>query len=344
MNHLDRKTNKSRKKKSYIPTINKRLVSLKTLKRPIIKHACNVISAFNTNEPLKIAISKTKCVKYDNPRAIHILLDQLRGNKHIDIDKIILPKQIDANCWFNVMFVMFFISDKGRKFFHFFRQFMITGKDVNGKRIPKKLKHVFALLNYSIELALTGSKYAVNMDTNNIIVDIYENMPIPYQANRFIPDWEEPGNPIKYYIAIMKYLNIKTISLMEYNLTDDWLPRLTEQIHALDNPPHVIVLNCFMNNHNKMITFDLKHDLESITYSLDSASVLDTTHSHFCGAFTSEGSPMVFDGLTIRRNIPFAWKELINKNVNWNIESYNEGKLVEWNFQRAYHQLVYYRI
>jgi hypothetical protein len=65
------------------------------------------------------------CVPYYEPKAVKFLLKNLSANKHIKIDKIIPPIQSQSNCWFNTMFVTLFVSDKGRKFFHFFRQLMI---------------------------------------------------------------------------------------------------------------------------------------------------------------------------------------------------------------------------
>ena len=52
-----------------------------------------------------------------------------------------------------------------------------------------------------------------------------------------------------------------------------------------------------------------------------------------------------YDGLKVFQldtRVSYIWNP--SGSGNWNIESYNEGKLVEWNFQMAYHQLVYYRI
>ena len=200
-NKLSNKVKKSitKKRAAYSPSINKLLVSLKSIKRPTLTH-CNTVRAFKLLEPLNIAITKKKCARYDTKIAKKVLLDRLRANKHIIISKIIPPKQIDGNCWFNVMFVIFFISDKGRKFFHFFRQFMIEGKDVLGKPIPEGLKDAFALLNYGVELSLSGSKYAVNVDTNYIILEIYDNIPNEYKTN--VPDEGDAGNPIFYYNAI----------------------------------------------------------------------------------------------------------------------------------------------
>ena len=47
--------------------------------------------------------------------------------KKINYDLILAPKQALSNCWFNVFFMTFFISDKGRKFFRYLRKSMITG-------------------------------------------------------------------------------------------------------------------------------------------------------------------------------------------------------------------------
>jgi hypothetical protein len=149
------------KSSSYTPTINKNLVSLKTIERkPVFD--CNNSRAFALKAPLKIGVSKEKktCYIYSNIRAKKYLLNNLKANKHVNPDIIIPPIQELANCWFNTMFVSLFISDKGRKFFHFMRQLMIEGKQQNGTPIPNGLKNGFALLNYAIDASLTGSRYA----------------------------------------------------------------------------------------------------------------------------------------------------------------------------------------
>ena len=123
---------------SYAPTINEELITLQSTERNEL-YDCNIINAYNLKEPLRIGIpgkfyGKT-CFDYNSKEAQKYLLHNLAANKHVDISKIIPPMQIDSNCWFNVFFVMFFISDKGRKFFHFFRELMIKGKQQNGNII-----------------------------------------------------------------------------------------------------------------------------------------------------------------------------------------------------------------
>ena len=60
---------------------------------------------------------------------------------------MLAPKQYHSNCWFNTMFVTFFFSDKGRKFFRFMRQLMITGEKNNGEKIPHELAKIFFIFN-----------------------------------------------------------------------------------------------------------------------------------------------------------------------------------------------------
>lgn len=165
---------------SYSPLINKKMVTLKmsNIKREDLIH-CNTEKAFNLKEPLKIGIpGSDKCYRYDSEEAKEFLLNNLRANKHVDIMKIIPPFQNQSNCWFNSWFVAFFISDKGRKFFHFFRQLMIEGKQENGRTIPKDLWDAFALLNFAIDSCLTGNQFSHKIENNNTIMDITNGLSI----------------------------------------------------------------------------------------------------------------------------------------------------------------------
>ena len=60
-----------------------------------------------------------RCMPFNDETAQEMLLANLSSKDKINCDKIIAPKQILANCWFNTMFVTLFISDKGRKFLSF---------------------------------------------------------------------------------------------------------------------------------------------------------------------------------------------------------------------------------
>jgi hypothetical protein len=103
---ISSKIDNSLKKGSYSPTINKQLVTLKSIERNDLMN-CNTEEAFRLKEPLQIGI-KNKCYYYYTPEAKRFLLHNLAANKHIDSKKIIPPIQSHSNCWFNAFFVTFF--------------------------------------------------------------------------------------------------------------------------------------------------------------------------------------------------------------------------------------------
>ena len=187
---------------SYSPSVNKDLVLLESVQRKDV-HNCNNSKAFLLEEPLKIGIPGfiygKYCHNYDSPEAKKFLLRNLAANKHVNPSKIVPPIQSLANCWFNTMFVTLFVSDKGRKFFHFFRQLMIEGKQSNGQAITDdKLKNGFALLNYAIDACLTGSKYAYTLNTNAVIHQIYDAVPPDYKSGLpYIKDINEATEFLK---------------------------------------------------------------------------------------------------------------------------------------------------
>ena len=204
---------------SYRPSINQFLVSLRTMRRKEIID-CNNKSAFDLKEPLKIGIPSklgvTNCFDYNTPQAKKFLLRNLTANKHIDTSKIIPPIQSKGNCWFNTMFVCFFVSDKGRKFFHYFRQLMIEGKQHNDTIIPEKLRDAFALFNFGVEACLTGNQYAYELNTNSIIKQIYKSIPAKYKDDK-IYNVDQAGNPLYYYFSIVNYLNNTPLLLIFVN-------------------------------------------------------------------------------------------------------------------------------
>ena len=211
--------------KSYSPTVNKDLIKLQSIEREKV-HDCNNEKAFDLKEPLEIGLpgkiyGKT-CVPYYTPKAIQFLLKNLSANKHVTPNKIVPPVQSQSNCWFNTMFVTLFVSDKGRKFFHFFRQLMIEGIQANGESIPNNLRNGFALLNYAIDACLTGNKYAYILDTNAIIRNIYEAIPEAYKNKLpYIKDVDEAGNPMRYYGSLIQYLHNKSLQLLFIQNTNE---------------------------------------------------------------------------------------------------------------------------
>ena len=342
---------------SYSPTVNIDLIKLQSIGREKVFN-CNNHLAFELKEPLQIGlpgtIYGTTCVPYYDEKAIKFLLKNLSANKHVIPNKIVPPVQSQSNCWFNTMFVSLFISDKGRKFFHFFRQLMIQGKQVNGKSIPIKLKNGFALLNYAIESSLTGNSYAYILNTNAIIKDIYEAIPSQYKEQLpYIKDIDEAGNPIRYYASLIHYLNNKSLQLLFIKEANEkWKEMIINNLEKQKHLPHLIILEIYDgydktpgtsgNTINKPKSFFIKGS----KYDLDSCIIRDTTQQHFCATLTCEKNEMAYDGLSYHRLEPLLWKNKINTDYEWEFSGSknSDGKPLKWNFLHGYQMLLYYRI
>ena len=94
-----------------------------------------------------------KSVYDDSPEIKEMMLKNLNIEaKKINYNLILAPKQSLSNCWFNAFFMIFFISDKGRKFCRYLCKSMITGitRDQKLKKQytytirGKKVKYVLA--------------------------------------------------------------------------------------------------------------------------------------------------------------------------------------------------------
>jgi hypothetical protein len=342
---------KERNLKSYSPTINQDLVTLKSIPRQELKD-CNIKAAFQLKQPLEIGIPQNffskKCFNYNTSEAKKFLLKNLSADKHVDIRKIVPPIQSQANCWFNAMFVTFFVSDKGRKFFHFLRQLMIEGIQKDGQQIPQKIRDAFALLNFGIDACLTGNQFAYELDTNSIIHLLYKNIPTPYKLKYpYIVDVDEAGNPLLYYISIINYLNNSSIILLFIrDANNQWKDKVTDALKKMKHLPHIIVLEAYDETAGLFNKKPVSFSLNEAKYAIDSAVVRDITKQHFCSTITCEKKQMGYDGMSFHRIVPMDWKEkLNNKDFYWQFEGTkdHDGTPLEWNFMKCYQLLMYYR-
>jgi hypothetical protein len=336
---------------SYAPTINEELITLQSTERNEL-YDCNIINAYNLKEPLSIGIpgklyGKT-CWNYNSKEAKKYLLHNLAANKHVDIAKIIPPMQIDSNCWFNVFFVVFFISDKGRKFFHFFRELMIKGQQQNGHIIHENLRNAFALLNFGIDAALTGNKFAYELNTNSIIHQLYKSIPKTYrQRYPYIVDVDEAGSPLLYYTSIINYLNNNSINLLlNRNTNNTWKTQLAKSLAKMTHLPHIIVFEITDKDAHAFNTKPVSFTINEATYMIDSASVRDISKRHFCATLTCDGKEIAYDGMSFHRLEPFEWKHKMNADYNWKFEGTTDvdGSFLLWNFTKCYQMLMYYRV
>jgi hypothetical protein len=336
---------------SYAPTINQQLVTLKSIPRKELLD-CNMEAAFKLKEPLQIGVPGTifgkKCYNYYTPQAQAFMLRNLAADKHIDPKKIIPPIQAQSNCWFNAMFVTFFVSDKGRKFFHFLRQLMIEGKQQDGSVIPEKLRDAFALLNFGVDACLTGNEFAYKLNTNSIIHQIYKSMPQSYiQKYPYIVDIDQAGNPLLYYISIINYLNNSSIQILFIRDANvNWKDKVVENVPKMRHLPHIIVLEVYDEVASKFNKKPISFIVNEGKYEIDSAVIRDVSKQHFCATLTCEGKEMGYDGMSFHRLVSLDWKHKMNANINWQFEGTKDydGTPLEWNFTKSYQLLMYYRV
>lgn len=293
--------------------------------------------------------NQKKCIVFDSRVAKIVLLANLSSTILNPVDQIISPKQYQSNCWFNVLYMICFVSDKGRKFFKFFRQLMIEGKDINGNKIPTELWNSFALLNLAIEATLTGYNKLEKFDTNQIIKKIYNSIPDDFKNKDDIYRVNIPGNPTDYYNSILKYLNhnktiVKKIDIDYLEFQNKFKDKESNQIE-----PEVIVIRIYPNE--KVIKDEyivIRAKGNKITYQLDAIAIIDTKGQHFSCLITYDKKEYGFDGASFKRLNPFNWKSIINKNKTFTFSgsnfNYDPNTPIKWNFMNGYQELFYYKI
>ena len=259
--------------RSYSPSINK------DIERLSISPHRNLIGPCEDNQvfvPKKGAIPDSdgyvdgKCTSWKAKSSQKHLLDNLKSKKPVIATDIRGPFQNRSNCWFNTFFMMFFISDKGRKFMKAFRESMITGKfKTTGKKIPDSIRYPFWLLNKMITGVLIGSKdpeeYWSYMDTNKVINEIYKKL--KKYSNKQILGYKEiikpgdSGNPIVMFLAIINYFDnkyasrgfgISSLNINNYNHFTDLSNKGSKWYNwVLENEPHIIIIQMTDGTNNE---------------------------------------------------------------------------------------------
>ena len=340
-----------KKPQSFSPNVNKVIDSLKSISPHI---EIGLRECPEDKIYVRTASGKEKCVGLKSKIAQTYMIDNLLSKKPIDCDKIIAPKQKLSNCWFNSFFMVYFISDKGRKFFRYLRLAMITGKLPNGTTVAPKLRMPLLILNKYIESALIGRKashsLATLMDTNVVIRRVARALGKTNLRKYDIAKTKQAGNPLAFYEGLIKYL--KSNELVTVNMTVRNMPNKKVSnaaiVKILESRPLVeyFILERFSEDYNKNSwTIPKKYKVtkngETYTYVLDSAVLRDTKKQHFSAYITCNGKSFAFDGESFARMTPFEWKKKMNKDIKWRFAEQYE---TYFNFQQAYFMLFYYRI
>jgi hypothetical protein len=367
----NRSTNRSfkLKKRSFSPLFNQKLLvhSLKTLKPKTLQICDNLLNL------QIIKNNRIICQPYNSSSVKELLLYNLKSSKHLDASRFIPPVQLSANCWFNTMFVTFFFSDKGRKFFRFFRELMITGRKLDNSLIPTDIAKLFFILNLFIEASYnqnTKSKALFSvlnnlthkLNTNFFIYHIYQiinNKPNTINNNILfkndnrlynIPNIDDAGNPIAYYESILKYLNYNTLQIMKQNfkIKSNNVYEVIQQ--NFYNSFDIIILEDFQTNSFYETSYKLV-DSKNITYNYVLDSIILTnkhyfkpnSNSHFVSVLTCNNEEYKYDGSSYSKLEKFKWKKLINTNKDWNFKENPKYEPEVYNFTKGYKIMFYYR-
>ena len=357
------------KQRSYSPTINKEIDRLAiTPHDDLITWLCKE-DQINITKDIK---DKGRCVGWKTKKAQQYLLDNLRSKRKINAADIIGPQQSWDNCWFNTFFMMFFISDKGRKFMKAFRETMITGvvPGTKKKAFPDALRYPFWLLNKFITASLIGKKdvelYASLMDTNDIIEKIYKKLK-RYSGKRELDyhnvrNVKEAGNPISMFLAIVSYFytqySIGGFGVHSYQISHSYndfmaLSKKNSRVYneVLRKKPHMIIIDVSDQTTNgekpngkeakvKDFKKKLKFKIGTMEYKLDSLGIRDNKQHHICALVTLNGEDYMFDGENHTPLRKRKWRHLLNKNQNFKI---TPDISEQYNLTKGYQCLLYYR-
>ena len=330
--------------RSFSPTINREALQLRS-----ISPNPNILICGGKYQINIVKHGRKKCLDWREKRVKKVMLDNLLSKKPIHCGNIIAPKQNLSNCWFNAFFMVFFISDQGRKYHRFLREAMITSHLPKGRRIAKRLRWPFFLLNRYIEASLRGkddpARFAKLMDTNEVIRTIYRQLNPTYKG---IAKTRVPANPLTYYISIMEYLGKgdEHFALSWFNAYDQKYQsvrsKIKEHISHYHRAPNMLFLE-YSGDKKVRKEKRVKISTPSGTYhyGLDSAILRDIGGEHFSAYITCNGKEYGFDGESFSRISPFKWKNRINKNTKWR---FSEQYRTYFNFTKGYLILLYYRM
>jgi hypothetical protein len=339
---------------SYSPEVNKYIVGSLMRETPTdqVKYVSDCVTAKDFNQKIEgypmIFVPKMYTCLLQNDisgLAKKALIEDLGVTtaKHIDPSKIIAPKQLHANCWFNTFFMCFFVSDKGRKFFRFFRELMITGERIimneNGKTVRKKINKptvlkALAWLNLGISASINGDPKAIVLDTNKIIERL-STAGIGYTKVK------KYGNPIRAYTKLTNFLYPSDSSSARTSLNFVRIDQDFKGLSFEDNIknerrfikikkiPDVLFVELYGKQPNsgkliKKTEFILPET--DIKYVLDSVVVRDLAATHFCCLVTINGEEWGFDGASFKKLGRFEWKKLINTNTQWTFDDLTDKK------------------
>ena len=247
------------------------------------------------------------------------------------------------------MFLCYFISDQGRKFTKPLRLAMITGdydKELVNKANYTKLTKALFMFNLGIEGALNGSSFASDINTNEIITNIYKSINNPEHWTYH----KGYGNPLSYYEGLVNFLYMNTSSpVVFYHLTPYIRYAMSDKyIVPVNKFPHIIVVemlddqSTMVTTRKTRLTLTSQDGKESAKYRLDSVCIRDVNQTHVGCLITLSKSGYLFDAdgpLQKMKQLNWNNEQFLNKDQHFSLGN-NYSK---FNMRKGYQILYYYR-
>ncbi len=246
--------------------------------------------------------------------------------------------------------MVFFISDKGRKFTRHFRETMITGKRMDRSNLDNNVLWPFFELNTMIHSTLEGH-YGGIMNTNKSIMNLYKiliqhfnNLPFhlkkKYYLQHLMPkSVNDAGNPLSIYEYLMIYLGKNPIQLTHVNV--NVINNKKKVFKILKNEPHIPHIITVERFEDDKIHLKNEYNFGKYKYKLDSIVLRDISQEHFSAYLTVNKKEFRFDGESFKRLKKFKWKKIIN-NANKTWQNTDEWD-TPFNFTKGYGVYFYYR-
>ena len=333
--------------KSYNPEYNVKQYSNRTIKKILTSNNKTKKKFSDINHFVDINNNNILDINKNKKEINKLLIDNIIKYNKINPQNIIPPRQCYSNCWFNVLFMMHFVSDKGRKFFEPMRLTMIKGnydKTLVKNTDIKKFKKALFLFNIAIDAVLTGSSFSNNMNTNQLIMYIYDSMKV---KKSWLKKKGEFGNSLDYFLALMKLVYKKEffnfIILNKVNNINSTF--ILPNVINLSYLPELIIIELYDNSSkkisNKKNILSVKYDDNQYDYILDSICIRDVRGEHVGCYITLNKQGYFFDGDSSSRIKKINWKT--NKFLNANKNITFEEKTANFNLRSGYQILYYFR-
>ena len=281
------------------PSVNKFLGTRRTPALPFCPARIGDYEVGSEKHPNKIWV-RTKgggaeWVGWSTKAAKEYMLQQFLSNAPIDCSIVRGPNQYFSNCWFNTFFMVFFVSDKGRRTFRYVRNAMITGEfpptDKKVKKlVPRPYRKGLFYLNALIQNSLHGALPKL-YDTNSVVKAL-NSASSKVGGKAIFPKLRQYSNPLTFYLKLINALEgtntTNRVKLATINAGVKVLTHLKSTFPWIDSPSS---WHQRLYEYSAQYAYDAGKDVMPDFIAIEMAELADVSKEHEGTAkwWTTEG-------------------------------------------------------